>query len=50
MRNNPRGWSKQQAEAMRWLQRSNLKIARAWRLKQALREVYAKAISSNCPV
>ncbi|MBD3743420.1 MAG: ISL3 family transposase, partial [Stenotrophomonas sp.] len=48
MRKNPGGWSKKQTEAMHWLQRSNLKSARAWRLKQALREVYAKAASSNC--
>jgi len=49
MRKNPSGWSKGQSEAMHWLQRSNLKSARAWRLKQALREVYAGALSSNCP-
>lgn len=48
MRKNPGGWSKQQTEAMHWLQRSNLKSARAWRLKQALREVYAGAVASNC--
>lgn len=48
MRKNPGGWSKKQTEAMHWLQRSNLKSARAWRLKQALREVYAEAVASNC--
>ena len=32
---------------MHWLQRSNLKSARAWRLKQALREVYAGALTAN---
>jgi transposase len=48
MRKNPGGWSKKQMETMHWLQRSNLKSARAWRLKQALREVYATATSSNC--
>lgn len=47
MRKNPRGWSQTQTEAMHWLQRSNLKSARAWRLKQALREVYASALASN---
>jgi len=48
MRKNPVGWSPKQAEAMHWLQRSNLKSARAWRLKQGLREVYAGALASNC--
>lgn len=47
MRKNPGGWSQTQWEAMSWLQRSNLKSARAWRLKQALREVYAAALASN---
>jgi transposase len=47
MRKNPVGWSPKQTEAMHWLQRSNLKSARAWRLKQALREVYAKALAAN---
>ncbi len=32
-----------QTNAMHWLQRSALKSARAWRLKMALREVYAQA-------
>jgi len=48
MRKNPKGWSLNQTESMHWLQRSNLKSARAWRLKQALREVYAGALASNC--
>ncbi len=48
MRKNPKGWSRNQTESMHWLQRSNLKSARAWRLKQALREVYAGALASNC--
>jgi transposase len=47
MRKNPSGWSPKQWDAMYWLQRSNLKSARAWRLKQALRAVYAEAVSSN---
>lgn len=41
MRKNPKGWSAKQTSAMRWLQHCNLRSARAWRLKQALREVYA---------
>jgi len=47
MRKNPVGWSPKQTDAMHWLQRSNLKSARAWRLKQALREVYAGALTAN---
>lgn len=47
MRKNPAGWSAKQTEAMHWLQCSNLKSARAWRLKQALREVYAEALTAN---
>lgn len=48
MRKNPVQWSQAQSEAMHWLQRSNLKSARAWRLKQALRLVYREALASNC--
>lgn len=47
MRKNPVGWSPKQTDAMHWLQRSNLKSARAWRLKQGLREAYAKALAAN---
>ena len=47
MRKNPSKWSAKQTHAMHWLQRSTLKSARAWRLKMALREVYAKAVRSN---
>ena len=47
MRRNPSGWSDTQANAMHWLQRANLKTARAWRLKMGLREVYAHARSHN---
>jgi transposase len=49
MRKNPAGWKPVQIDAMHWLQHSNLKSARAWRLKQALREVYAQAVPSNRP-
>ena len=48
MRRNPQGWSIKQTNAMHWLQRSTLKSARAWRLKMALRAVYAKATQENC--
>ena len=47
MRKNPSGWSQGQTNAMHWLQQSSLKSARAWRLKMALREVYARAAASN---
>ena len=47
MRKNPSGWTQQQTNAMHWLQRSSLKSARAWRLKMALREVYARAAASD---
>ena len=48
MRRNPQGWSAKQTNAMHWLQHSTLKSARAWRLKMALRAVYAKAAQENC--
>ncbi len=47
MRRNPSGWSSKQITAMHWLQRANLKSARAWRLKMGLREVFARARSHN---
>lgn len=48
MRKNPVSWTYHQTNSMHWLQRSNLKSARAWRLKQALREVYRGAVAANC--
>lgn len=48
MRKNPVNWTYRQTDSMHWLQRSNLKSARAWRLKQALREVYHGAVAANC--
>jgi len=47
MRRNPDGWSLKQTNAMHWLQHSTLKSARAWRLKMALRTVYANAAKHN---
>ncbi|GIX25292.1 MAG: ISL3 family transposase ISMac21 [Caldimonas sp.] len=47
MRRNPASWSRRQLDAMHWLQHSTLKSARAWRLKMALREVYAQARAHN---
>ncbi len=49
MRRNPATWSVNQLNAMHWLQRANLKTARAWRLKMGLREVFAKARGHNDP-
>ena len=49
MRRNPSSWNTTQLTAMHWLQRANLKSARAWRLKMGLREVFAKARSHNDP-
>lgn len=49
MRRNPSGWSRPQLNAMHRLQQSTLKSARAWRLKMALREVYAQACAHNNP-
>ena len=48
MRKNPSECSARQTNAMHWLQYSNLKSARAWRLKQALREVYVRGVGANC--
>ena len=50
MRRKPQGWSAKQTNAMHWLQHSTLKSARAWRLKMALRAVYAKATQKNSDV
>jgi transposase len=47
MRKNPQDWSVKQTHAMHWLQRAKLKSARAWRLKMALRDVYAQAATGN---
>lgn len=47
MRRNPVNWSNKQIDVMHWLQHSTLKSARAWRLKMALREVYARARGHN---
>lgn len=47
MRKNPAQWNSAQWECMHSLQRSGLKSARAWRLKMALREVYARARQHN---
>lgn len=47
MRKDPSDWNKNQRDIMYQLQRSNLQSARAWRLKQALRTVYADAVRHN---
>ena len=47
MRKDHTDWNKNQINTMYLLQRSNLKSARAWRLKEALRTTYAQCVSSN---
>ena len=47
MRRNPSSWKKNQTFAMHCLQRSNLKSARALRLKMSLQDVYRQAAASN---
>jgi len=47
MRKNPNRWTGAQVNAMHWLQHSTLKSARAWRLRMALRQVYAQARLHN---
>ena len=41
-------WREKQMNVMYVLQRSRLKTARAWRLKEALRDIYHAAAESNC--
>jgi transposase len=48
MRKDPSDWNNNQMNTMYYLQRSNLRSARAWRLKQGLREVYAQGVAGNC--
>ncbi|MCM8595602.1 MAG: transposase [Candidatus Accumulibacter sp.] len=43
----PSAWTTSQLQTMHWLQRSNLKTARARRIKQALRAIYATARSPD---
>jgi transposase len=43
----PADWTVKQTDTMHWLQRSNLKTARAWRIKQALRSIYATATTPD---
>lgn len=40
-------WNHQQICTMHWLQRSDLKTARGWRLKEALRDLYAARPSAE---
>lgn len=48
MRKNPSNWNKKEMNTMYHVQRSNLKSARAWRLKEGLRSAYAAGVQSNC--
>lgn len=40
-----RRWTREQIDSMHWLTRTRLKTARAWRLKEALRDIYKQAAS-----
>jgi len=42
-------WNESQIEIMHWLQRSGLKTARAWRMKERLREILQEARSGTNP-
>jgi transposase len=48
MRKDPSNWNKKEMNTMYHVQRSNLKSARAWRLKEGLRSAYAAGVQSNC--
>lgn len=47
-RKDPSNWTEKEMNTMYHLQRSNLKSARAWRIKEGLRAAYAIAVQSNC--
>lgn len=49
MRKDHADWTVEQSNTMYRLQRSKLKSARAWRLKEALRSTYQTGVTSNCP-
>ena len=49
MRKDHADWTVEQSNTMYRLQRSNLKSARAWRMKEALRATYKTGVTSNCP-
>jgi transposase len=48
MRKDSSDWTQDQHNTMYRLQRSNLKSARAWRLKEGLRVSYTVAVKANC--
>lgn len=48
MRKDPSNWNKKEMNTMYHVQRSNLKSARAWRLKEGLRSAYAAGVHGNC--
>lgn len=43
-------WNENQIEIMHWLQRSGLKTARAWRMKERLREILQQARTGIDPI
>lgn len=48
MRTHHERWGQRHMQAMYALQRTNLKAARAWRMKTALRQVYEAAAQAQC--
>jgi transposase len=47
---SPRDWSLQQLTNMHWLQRSGLKAARAWRMKERYKEIHQQCRAGEDPV
>ena len=46
---SPKDWSLQQITDMHWLQRSGLKAARAWRIKERYKEIHAQCRAGADP-
>ena len=46
---SPRDWSLQQLTNMHWLQRSGLKAARAWRMKERYKEIHQQCRAGEDP-
>ena len=46
---SPKDWSKDQITDMHWLQRSGLKTARAWRMKQRYKEIHLMCRAGGDP-
>ena len=46
---SPKDWTREQIKDMHWLQRSGLKTARAWRMKQRFKEIHQMCRSGADP-